>query len=308
MKIVILDRKTLGQDLNIEGFNAFGEVISYDITTPDQTLERVQNADIVVTNKVVIDKNIMKQSHIKLICITATGTNNVDLEYAKEMGIEVKNVAGYSTASVAQVTFSLVLELTQNMRFYSDYGQNGAWQDSGMFTYIDKSFHELENKQWGIIGLGEIGRKVAKIASGFGCEVSYYSTSGANNNTNYNSKSLEKLLKESDIISIHCPLNEKTQNLINKSNLSTLKEKAILVNVGRGGIINEKDLAQYLDQSSLLCGLDVLEHEPIEVQNPLNFIANKHQLIITPHIAWGSIESRQRLLNSVLKNIQSYVK
>jgi glycerate dehydrogenase len=308
MKIVILDRKTLGEDIDIDVFSQFGQVTSYDTSSYEQTLPRVKDADIVLTNKVLIDKNIMEQSNIKLICITATGTNNVDLKYAKEKGIEVKNAAGYSTASVAQVTFSLVLELIQNIRYYSNYAQSGQWSKSDIFTHLDKPFFELENKNWGIIGLGEIGRKVAHIAKGFGCNVNYYSTSGTNNNTTYNSKNLEDLLKSSDIISIHCPLNDATRNLINASNLPLLKQKALLVNVGRGGIINEQDLANFIDRSSLFCALDVLEKEPMEETNPLNFIQNKHQLIITPHIAWGSIESRQRLIQQVINNIKEYIK
>lgn len=308
MKIVFLDTKTLGKDISLDKFNALGEVIKYETTNPSEILNRVQNCDVVVTNKVVISKEIIEKSDFKLICITATGTNNIDLEAAKKANIEVKNVSDYSTSSVAQLTITLVLELIHKIEYYKEYVNSLKWSQSDIFTHIDKPFFELKNKKWGIIGLGNIGKEVAKIATAFGCEVNYYSTSGKNLNNNYNSLPLDKLLKDSDIISIHSPLNDSTYNLLNKSNLNLLKEDAILVNVGRGGIINEKDLANKLDSSkSLYCGLDVVEHEPIKETNPLLSIENKDRLILTPHIAWASVEARNTLINKVFDNIKSFV-
>lgn len=308
MKIVFLDRKTLGQDINLDKFNTLGQVQIYETTLPTQTLTRVKDADIVITNKVVIDKEIMENSNIKLICISATGTNNVDLEYAKDKGIQVKNVAGYSTASVAQVTISLVLHFMQKLNSYIKYVENKEWENSDIFTYIDVPFYELKNKKWGIIGLGTIGTKVAQIAESFDCDVNYYSTSGKNNNTKYNQISLEELMKESDIVSIHSPLNDTTYNMINKTYLDMMKEDAILINVGRGGIINEADLANKIDSNkSLYCGIDVLEKEPIEKSNPLNKVKNKDRIIITPHIGWGSVESRNKLVELVFDNVKEYI-
>ena len=308
MKIVFLDTKTLGKDISLDKFNSLGEVVKYETTNPNETLNRVQNCDIVVTNKVVISKEIIEKSNFKLICITATGTNNIDLEAAKKANIEVKNVSDYSTSSVAQLTITLVLELIQKIGYYKEYVSSLKWSKSDIFTHIDKPFFELKNKKWGIIGLGNIGKEVAKIATAFGCEVNYYSTSGKNLNNNYNSLSLDQLLKTSDIISIHSPLNDATYNLLNKSNLDLLKEDAVLVNVGRGGIINEEDLAKKLDSNkSLYCGLDVVENEPIEENNPLLSIENKDRLILTPHIAWASIEARNILINKVFDNIKSFV-
>ena len=307
MKIVILDRKTLGYDLDLSAIEQFGDVTTYETTHTTQTLSRVKDCDIVITNKVIIDKEIMQHSSFKLVCITATGTNNVDLEYAQTKNIEVKNVAGYSPASVAQLTMTLALELIQKISYYKNYVDSKQWEKSEIFTHIDKPFFELENKNWGIIGLGDIGKKVAQIAQGFNCNVNYYSTSGMNNNTDYTSISLDKLLKTSDIISIHCPLNDTTFNMINKTNLKDLKEGTILLNLSRGGIINEKDLSEAIDQKDLYCGLDVVEVEPIKKDNPLNFVKNKERLIITPHIGWASIEARTRLLNGVIKNIQKFV-
>lgn len=308
MKIVFLDRATLGFDISLDEFNKFGEVVVYDTTKPTETLTRVKDADIVITNKVVIDRKIMDNSTLKLVCIAATGMNNVDLEYAKVKGIEVKNVAGYSTDSVTQLTFSYVFHFIQQLNYYTSYVNKGNWEKSDIFTHIDKPFYELKDKNWGIIGLGNIGENVAKIAKSFSCNVSYYSTSGKNNNTNYESKSLDLLLKESDIISIHCPLNETTTNLLNKSNLNLIKDGAILMNLGRGGIINEADLANIIDSKELYCGIDVVSKEPIEEDSPLLKVENKNRLALTPHIGWASIEARKRLVDMIIKNISEYIK
>lgn len=307
MKIVFLDTLTLGNDIDLTPFEKFGEVIKYQTTTPNETLQRVQNSDIIITNKVVIDRYIMDNSNIKLICVTATGTNNIDMEYAKEKGIEVKNAIGYSTSSVAQVTISLVLEFVQKLNYYKKYVKENLWEKSPIFTHIDVPFYELENKNWGIIGLGNIGEKVANIAKSFGCNVSYYSTSGMNNNTNYNNISLEELLKTSDIITIHCGLNNMTSNLLNKTNLNLLKDNAILINVGRGGIINEDDLVDIFNKKPLYIGLDVVEKEPIQTNSILKTILNNERVIITPHIAWASVEARNRLIIQTIKNIENFV-
>ncbi len=307
MKIVFLDAKTLGSDVSLESFNQFGEVEIFQTTTPSETLSRVKDADIVVTNKVVIDKNIMDNSAIKLICIAATGMNNIDLEYSKTKQIEVKNVAGYSTMSVVQLTLSFVLQFVQRVDYYDQYGKN-SWQDNDVFTHLDKPFFELDGKNFGVIGLGEIGLGVAKVAQAFGCNVSYYSTSGANNNTNYTQKSLDELLSQCDIISIHAPLNANTQDLINRSNIGRIKKGAILLNLGRGGIVNEQDISEALNSGAdIYFGTDVASKEPIEKNNPLLTIQDSSRLIITPHIAWASIEARQRLLKGIEKNIEEFL-
>ncbi len=307
MKLVFLDRRTLGLDINIDQFSKYGEVKVYETTSYEETLDRIQGADIVITNKVVIDKSMMEQSDLKLICVAATGMNNIDLEYAKEKNITVKNVSGYSTKSVSQLTFSFVLQFVQRIDYYDNYGKN-EWPKSKIFTNLEKPFFELEGKNWGIIGLGEIGRDVANIASAFGCNVSYYSTSGANYNTNYTQKSLEELLKGSDIISIHSPLNEKTLDLINSSNISAIKKGAILLNLGRGGIVNEQDISDAINKGEdIYYGTDVVSREPIEKSNPLLTIKNSSRLLLTPHIAWGSIEARRRLLDGIEENITSFL-
>ena len=307
MQIVILDRATLGFDIDVNIFSKFGNVTSYDSTKENETAQRVKNADIVLTNKVVIGKNEIDNSNIKLICITATGMNNVDLEYAKEKNITVKNVAGYSTSSVVQVGFSMILYFVQKLNYYKKYVDEGNWQKNELFTHIDEPFFELDKKRVGIIGLGEIGRNFAKKAKAFDCEVVYYSTSGKNSNSEYKSISLEELLKTSDIISIHAPLNENTKNLLTYENMKNMKDGAILLNLGRGGIINENDLAKLIDEKEIYCGIDVVSKEPIEESNPLLKVKNKARLLLTPHIGWASIEARTRLVNMVAKNIEDFI-
>ena len=308
MKIVFLDRKTLGDDINLKQFNSLGEIIVYDITKLNETLNRVKDADIVVTNKVIIDKDIMDNSNIKLICVAATGMNNIDLEYAKQKGIMVKNVVGYSTSSVAQLTLSYALQFVQKINYYDNYVKSKAWQNSEIFTNNDKPFYELDGKVWGIIGLGNIGKKVAQIAHSFGCKVVYYSTSGKNNDTTYSSLSLDELLKNSDIVSLHCPLNEQTNNLLNKTNLKDMKDGAILLNLGRGGLVNEQDISDNINsEQDIYFATDVVTTEPIVENSPLLNIKDNSRVIITPHIAWASKEARQRLLNGIEKNIKENI-
>lgn len=307
MKIVILDRATLGFDIDVDIFKTLGEVTSYDVTFQNQTKNRVKDADIVITNKVVISKEIMDASNLKLICISATGTNNVDLEYAKEKNIEVKNVAGYSSSSVVQLSFAMIFHFVQKLNYYKNYVDEGKWQKSAIFTHIDKPFYELDKKRVGIIGLGDIGLNLAKKATAFDCDVVYYSTSGKNNNSDYKRVELDELLQTSDIVSIHCPLNENTQNLLNFENMNKMKDGSILLNLGRGGIINEEDLAKVIDSKEIYCGIDVVSKEPIEESNPLLKVKNKDRLVLTPHVGWASIEARKRLISMVANNIKEFI-
>jgi len=305
-KIAILDASTLGADIDLSIFDELGDVSIYDTTSPSEVIEHISDASIIITNKVVIDASTMDKTNIKLICIAATGMNNIDLAYAKQKNIEVKNVVGYSTSSVAQLTFSIALQFISKISYYDQYSKSGEWSNSPIFTNVSKPFYELDGKKWGIIGLGNIGKRVANIASSFGCDISYHSTSGMNNNTDYKSVTLEELLKHSDIISIHCALNNDTLNLISKTNLSMLKDKAIILNLGRGAIVNEEDISNMLDNSNIFYGTDVVTKEPIIKESPLLKIVNKDHLIITPHIAWASIEARIRLVNSIKDNIKEF--
>jgi glycerate dehydrogenase len=307
MKIVVLDAKTLG-DVDLGIFERFGEVVIYPVTAPEETIERIRDADIVVTNKVVIGKAEMDAAkNLKLICVAATGMNNIDLDYARKKGIVVKNVAGYSTESVVQHTFAMAFYLIESLRYYDDYIKSGRWSQSGLFTCIDRPFFELFGKRWGIIGMGAIGKRIAQVAEAFGCDVVYYSTSGQNLDQPYRRLSLEALMCTSDIISIHAPLTDKTRNLIAQPELGRMKEKSVLLNLGRGGIVNESDLAKALDQKEIYAGLDVTEREPIPADSPLLRIKHKDRLLITPHIAWTSIEAREHLVAGIIKNIEEFL-
>ena len=308
MKIVILDRATLGFDVDMSIFDSLGEVISYDITLENETISRVKDADIIITNKVLVTKEIMNEaSNLKLICISATGTNNVDLEYAKQKKISVKNVAGYSSSSVVQLAFSMIFHFIQKLSYYKKYVDEQNWQKSQIFTHIDKPFFELDGKKVGIIGLGDIGSNLARKVKAFDCEVVYYSTSGKNSNNEYKRVELDELLSICDIISIHCPLNENTKNLLNYENMKNIKDGSILLNLGRGGIINEADLAKIIDEKEIYCGIDVVFVEPILESNPLLRVKNKQRLLLTPHIGWASIEARTKLVSMVAKNIEEFI-
>jgi len=304
MKIVFLDALTLG-DVDFEKFKELGEIEIYQTTDKSEVIERVKKTDIIVTNKVVIDKEVMdKANNLKFIQIAATGMNNVDLEYAKKKNILVKNVAGYSTNAVVQHTFALVLSLINKICYFDEFVRN-EYAKSKIFTHIQNWF-EIKGKKWGIIGLGEIGKNVGRLARSFGAEVVYYSTSGKNNSNEFKRVGLEELLETSQIITIHAPLNENTKNLLNYEKLSLIKEGSILVNVGRGGIINEKDLAKILEEKDIFVGLDVFEKEPINADNPL--LKFKEKAILTPHIAWTSIEAREKLINQIYENIKEFLK
>lgn len=304
MKIVILDALTFG-DADLGEFKSLGEVEIYETTTPKQTLSRITNATVIVTNKVVIDDELMSKSpDLKLICVAATGMNNIDLEAASSRGIEVKNVAGYSTDSVVQHTFSILFYLLGSSRYYDEYVKDGSYAKSPIFTHLAKPYFELKGKKWGIIGLGSIGRGVATIASAFGAKVSYHSTSGKNITKEYPHLDLQTLLKSCDIISIHAPLNEQTKDLLSEKELRECKDGAIILNLGRGGIIDEDAMAKVVDERELCFGLDVLESEPMRKDHPLLSVKNQERLYITPHIAWASNEAREKLIELVIKNIK----
>ncbi len=309
MKIVCLDADTLGNDVDLDSvFGKFGEFVSYNMTDETQTIQRLQNADIVLTNKVLITKDVIAKTNLKLICVTATGVNNIDLVAAKEANIPVKNVAGYSTNSVVQQTFANILAIRNSTSYYENYGKNSdGWAKSPIFVNLDKPIFELSGKKFCVVGLGTIGLEVAKVAQAFGCEVSYYSTSGNNSNSNFKRVSFDEVLK-SDIISIHAPLNENTKNLFNSQALNQLKDGAMLVNSGRGGIVDEEYMAKLIDEREIYFITDVLEKEPIVANHPLLKVKNKDRLMITPHIAWASVEARRKLIELSAKNIEDFIK
>ena len=308
MKIVFLDVKTIGEDIDLSGFEQFGEVVKYGFSSPEEARIRTRDADVVVLNKVQInEQSIGEAEHLKLVCVTATGTNNLDKEYLAEHGIEWRNVAGYSTESVAQHTFGLLFYLLEKLAYYDTYVKTERYVDDTIFTHFEKVFHELSGKTWGIIGLGNIGRRVADIAKMFGCRVIYYSTSGKNTQPGYERVDFDTLLRESDIVSVHAPLNENTEGLMNKEAFAKMKKTAIFLNLGRGPVVVEADLADALENGIIAAaGLDVLAVEPMCKENPLRRIKDSTRLIITPHIAWASVEARTRLMKIIEGQLEEF--
>ena len=306
-KIVVLDGKTLG-NVDYIKLNEFGQVIYYDLTLKEEVADRIKDANIVLTNKVLLNKeNLRGADNLELICEMATGYNNIDINYAKEKNIAVTNVNGYSTTTVAQHTFAMLLNLYDNISYFDNFIKSGEYSKSAMFTNVEVPYKDLCGKIWGIVGLGNIGKRVAKIAQAFGARVVYYSTSGKNADSDYARVEFDSLLKQCDIISIHAPLNEKTEGLINYEAFTRMKKDAVLINVGRGPIVVDEDLARAIDEEIIGgAALDVFKVEPIPAKNPLLKIKNKERLVLTPHIAWASVESRNRLFTDLLENISAY--
>lgn len=308
MKIVFLDAKSIGEDIDLSGYDQLGEVVRYPYSTLEEARERTRDADVIILNKTEInEQSIGEADKLKLVCVTATGTNNLDKAYLAERGIEWRNVAGYSTESVAQHTFALLFYLMEKLRYYDDYVKNENYVNDSMFTHFDHRFNELSGKTWGIIGLGNIGRRVADIAKCFGCRVIYFSTSGKNNQKGYNRVSFDKLLEQSDIVSVHAPLTDDTLGLMNREAFARMKPGAVFLNLGRGQIVDEAALTEALNTGMIAAaGLDVLSQEPMSEDNPLRSIKDSERLIITPHIAWASIEARTRLMEIILEQIKEF--
>ena len=308
MKIVFLDVKTIGEDLDLSEFDALGEVVKYDFSSPEDIPERVVDADVIVLNKPSInEKTIGTAKNLKLVCVTGTGTNHLDKEYLAKQGIEWRNVAGYSTESVSQHTFALLFYLIEKLHFYDTYVKEERYVNDTLFTHFSEHFNQICKKNWGIIGLGNIGRRVADIAKAFGANVIYYSTSGKNDQPGYNRVDLDTLLKNSDIVSVHAPLNSDTEGLMNKTAFAKMKPTAIFLNLGRGAIVVEQDLADALNTHQIaVAGLDVLCKEPMSPDNPLCSIKDSNRLIITPHIAWASVEARTNLMNIIVGQIKEF--
>ena len=308
MNIVVLEQNSIGLDIDLTIYKEFGNVTYYG-NTVHEVAERIKDADIVIANKARLDEESMKDApNVKLICEFATGYDNVDLEYCKKRGIAVANVVDYSTPAVAQHTFAMALYLLERLPYYDNYVKSGTYASQDRFSNFDKPFLELEGKRWGIVGLGNIGKKTAKIAKAFGCEVVYYSVTGKNSNQEYKRVEFDELLETCDFISVHCPLSDLTKNLIDYSAMKKMKKTAILLNVARGPVINNADLYRALTEGEIYAaGLDVLEKEPITDENPLSKIKDSEKLIITPHMAWASTESRTRLAIEVYENIKAFL-
>ncbi|MCR4657537.1 MAG: D-2-hydroxyacid dehydrogenase [Lachnospiraceae bacterium] len=309
MKIVALELKNIGSDVDLSKYTAFGDFVSYQTTSPEEIPDRIRDADIVILNKLPMnEKNLKGAKNLKLLCETATGTDNIDISYCSGREIKVCNVKGYSTSNVVQHTFASFFYVYEKLRHYDDYVKLGNYCKSDIFSYFDMHFNELSGKTWGITGLGEIGRGVAKVASAFGCRVIYYSTSGKNSSSEYERVDFDTLLRESDIISIHAPLNDNTRCLFSGDAFRKMKNTAYLINMGRGPIVDEKALIYALN-NNLIAGaaLDVIEKEPMSPDSVLLSFKDSNRLLVTPHIAWASVEARQRLMDEVYKNIEAFI-
>lgn len=309
MKLVFLDTKTIGEDIDLSAYDALGEVVKYGFSTLEEIPERVKDADVLIVNKIAInEQTIGNAKNLKLVCVTATGTNNLDKEYLKKRGIAWRNVAGYSTESVTQHTFALLFYLLEKMRYYDDYVKDEKYINDTVFTHFAEHFNEVNGKTWGIIGLGTIGRRVADIAKAFGAHVIYYSASGSPAQEGYEQVDFETLLATSDIVSVHAPLNEYTKDLMDREAFAKMKKTAIFLNLGRGPIVVEQDLYEALETGEIAAaGLDVLCEEPMSETNPLAKIKDSKRLIITPHIAWASVEARNRLMQIIVEQIREFL-
>ena len=305
-KIVFLDEYSIaGRDLS--SITSQGEYVAYENTRKEEVVERLKGADVAITNKVVIDGNAMRQlPDLKLICVAATGMNNVDLEAAKELGIVVKNAVGYSTTSVAETTLASALALARNIVYFDEYFHDGRYSKADRAFCYDRFTFELRGKKWGIIGLGNIGREVARLATAFGCEVRYFSTSGAKREEAYPAMELKEMLEWCDILSVHSPLNERTRGLVGREELKVMKPTSMVINVARGGIIDEAALAEALDNGWVAAAaLDVFSVEPLR-ESPLYNIKDRYRLLASPHNAWSAAEAIDRLIECVANNIRTW--
>lgn len=310
MNIVSLERNTAGIDIPVECWNELGNVTIYGSTvTEEEIRERVKEADILIINKSPMNERTLGDApNVKLICELATGYDNCDLAYCNSRGIKVCNVRDYSTDMVAQHTFTLALALSQKLMHYDNYVKSGAYSAQSGFSSFFPAFYELNGKTWGIVGMGNIGKRVAKIAEAFGCKVIFHSITGKSTCKEYPQVDMETLLLESDVLSLHCPLSDLTRNLIDKKALKKMKKSAILINVARGPVVNNTDLYEALVNGEIqAAGLDVLEKEPLEAGNPLSLLKDSNKLIITPHLAWASVEARTRCVQGVYDNIKAFL-
>ncbi len=306
MKIVFLDASTLG-DTPMDEIKSLGEYVAYPFSTREEALQRVGDCDVLIINKVKVDQELISAApKLKLICEAATGVNNIDLKAAERRGIPVRNVAGYSTDSVVQATFTHLLSLVGNAPYFDEYVKSGKYSSGRIFTDVSHPFTELSGKTMGIIGMGAIGTKVASVASAFGMNAVYFSTSGTGHCTEYPSLPLAKLLSVSDAVSVHAPLNERTAGLIGEPELRMMKPTAVLLNLGRGGIVDEAALAAAVDSGTIAgAALDVYVSEPLPADSPLMHLKHPERFRFSPHTAWASRESLVRLVSKVAENIRN---
>lgn len=311
MKIVILERNSVGADVSVDCISDFGEVTAYANTvTPEEIRERVKDADVIIANKAPLREETLKDApNVRLICEFATGFDNCDLAYCSSRGIKVTNVRDYCTGMVAQHTFALALALSEKLVHYDTYVKSGAYSAQDRFSNFDLPFLELEGKTWGIVGMGHIGRRVAQIAAAMGCRVIFYSVTGKSTCSDYKQVDKDTLLAESDFLSLHCPLSDLTEKLIDADALKKMKNTAVLINVARGKVVDNTALYHALVNGEIAgAGLDVVEEEPLKTTNPLSDLKDSNRLIITPHMAWASVEARTRCVWEAHENIAAFLR
>ena len=307
MKISLLDIDTLGDDLDLSAVEGLGDVTIYPLTLQSDVKERITDADVLIINKVKLNsQNLPFAKNLKLICITATGFDNVDIEYCREHGIAVCNVAGYSTDSVVQLTMAMAFSLTTNLNAFDSYVKSGTYTESGIFNCLKPVFHEMSKMTWGVVGLGNIGGKVAKVAQAMGCKVLAYKKTPIDD---FECVDIDTLCEQSDIISLHTPLNDGTYHLINKDRLSKMKKNAILINVARGAVVDEAAVSNAVINGKIAgLGVDVYSTEPMQKDSPYQQLLGRSNVIFTPHMAWGAYEARNRCIQEVAENIKSFMK
>lgn len=307
MKIVVLEGNAAGQGVSWDVLQQYGELTVYPGLSQAEVREKIRDADVIVPNKLVIDASVLEGSRVRLVCEAATGYNNIDIDYCRAHGIRVTNVRNYSTDSVAQHTLALVLAVSERLAYYDRYVKDGSYAAGTAFSHVAHNFHELSGKTFGIVGLGNIGRRVAELATAFGCRVIYYSASGQTYDVPYTRVSFDELLTDSDILTVHCPLTEQTRHLFTYEAFVKMKPEAVFVNVARGPVVCEADLARAIAEEQIAgAGLDVFEREPMPEDSPLLSVGKQDHLVMVPHIGWGAIEARQRLIADIAHSLSCY--
>lgn len=305
LDITILDANTLGGDISFSMFERLGTLTVYDKTIPCEVASRIAETDVIIVNKIRLGKeNLCDAKHLKLICVTATGYDNIDIDYCKKHGIAVCNVRGYSSNSVAQVTVSMALSLVNNLKFFNGYVSGGSYTESGTQNKVTPVFHEMNKLTWGIVGMGAIGKRTAEIAKVLGCRVISFKRTP---DSDFECVSLDDVCRESDIISIHLPLTDETKQIIDSDKIDLMKKTAIVINVARGGVVDELALADAIINKKIGgLGIDVYSTEPMAEDNPYQKIKDYPNVILTPHMAWGAYEARVRCMEEITENIQAF--
>ena len=305
LKIVILDAATLGSDISFSMFEKFGSVSVYSVTAHSEVEERIADADVIIVNKIRLnEKNLSKAEKLSLICVTATGYDNIDVAYCRKRGIGVCNVRGYSSDSVAQTTAAMALSLVNNLAYFDKYVKNGSYTNSSTQNRVEPVFHEMSTMTWGIVGLGGIGKRTAEIAKALGCKVVAFKRIPEEG---YCCVDIDTLCSEADIISVHLPLTDDTRRIINKERIAVMKNTAIVINVSRGAVVDEEALTDAVINGQIGgLGVDVYSYEPMPEDSPYQKIREYDNVILTPHMAWGAYEARVRCMEEIVKNINAF--